>query len=727
MVLQRPLLIIFTGMIVFICIWYHFSGDDHVEPFENISVECVGQIDEIRVKASGKVLVLSDVQMINTASGERIEAEKILIYDLSENNLFSHSKVGNIVRVQGKYSTFQRTSNPGEFDEYTYYMSSGVSGRLLADFFEVADGRYDPVRHGLFVVRQRAMENLCSVMEEEDAGVLGAMILGDKSFLSAETKELYQQSGVGHMLAISGLHISMIGAGLFFFLRSYVLSMKKAVIVTVIFLLLYGQFTGFPVATTRAVIMMCCALFARYAGRSYDALSAMSLSGIITLLQEPMQLFQCGFVLSYTAVAGILLFSPVWECLDDQRPLVKTLLSGISVFFITLPVMLWFFYEICPYSVVANLIILPFLSLLIGVGILGCAVTFFWQDGGGFLLSTAHYILKFYEMVCSRIERLPFSRIIVGRPSLFLIFAYYAVLVLMVYFYVRWEEGNGRYSLGIGGMILCGILFLFPPKMEFLYTQLDVGQGDCACIFYGDKTYLIDGGSSSENEIGKYTIQKFLKFYGRDHIDQIFLTHSDADHTNGIEELAVSQSKWGIRIGSIVMPEIQKKDDGYVALLRTFQECDIKVFRMKRGDHFSSGEFSVKCLHPFPDYEWQSENDYSLTLDISYRDLKILTTGDLEESGENELAGSGGNYDILKVGHHGSKTSSSEAFLEWVSPKNAFISAGRNNRYGHPAAVTIDKLHAAGARIWSTAEMGALFVECDGDGKRVYSFWSMGS
>lgn len=715
-------------MIVFICIWYHFSGDGSVEPLENIPLECVGQIDEIRMKTSGKVLVLSDVQAINTSSGERIKVEKILIYDYSENNLFSHSRIGNIVRVQGKYSTFQRASNPGEFDEYTYYRSSGTDGRLLAASFEVTDDQYDFVRHGLFVLRQKAMQNICSVMEEEDAGILGAMILGDKTFLSAETKELYQQSGVGHMLAISGLHISLIGAGLFFFLRSYVLPMKKAVIVTVVFLLLYGQFTGFPVATTRAVIMMCCALFARYAGRSYDALSAMSLSGIITLLQEPMQLFQCGFLLSYTAIAGILLFSPLWERLDERRPFLKTVISGISVFFVTLPVMLWFFYEICPYSVVANLIILPFLSLLIGVGILGCAVTFFWQDSGGFLLSTAHYTLKFYEAVCQMIEKLPFSRMITGRPSIFFVLAYYAVLVLMVLFYRmgKFSDCGARVGFWIGGIVLSGILLLFPPKTEFLYTQLDVGQGDCACIFYGDKTYLIDGGSSSEEEIGKYTIQKFLKFYGRDRVDQIFITHSDADHTSGIVELAASQDKWGIRIGGIIMPEIEKRDEGYLTLLRTFQAYNINVFQMKKGECFSFGEISMKCLHPFPDYEWKSENDYSLTLDISYRNLRILTTGDLEESGENELAGLNGKYDVLKVGHHGSKTSTSEDFLEWVSPQNAFISAGRNNRYGHPAAVTLDKLTATGARIWSTMEAGALFVECDGEGKRIYSFLRQG-
>lgn len=713
---RRPLFLAFICLIVFICIWYHISGENESVSMEKVPVQCMGQVEEIQIKTSGTVLVLSDVQLVNTDSGSQIPSAKLLIYDFTKQNLFSNARPGNIIQISGKYSTFERASNPGGFDEQSYYKSKKMQGKIYADSVIIKDSSYDFVRYGLYVLRQEAMKHLLSVMEEKDAGVLGAMILGEKAYLSTDTKELYQQTGIGHMLAISGLHISLLGAGLFFFLRSYVLPMKKAVIVTVICLLLYGEFTGFPVATARAVMMMCCVLFARYMGRTYDALSALSLSGIVILLQEPMQLFQCGFLLSYTAIAGILLFSRVMEQLNLKNTMLKSLVSGTAVYLVTLPVMLWFFYEVCPYSILANLIVLPLLSLLIGVGIAGCMVSFFWMDGGGFLLATAHYILRFYQAVCEMIGDFPFSRVITGRPSLFIIVIYYSVLTAVVYWYLHRGE---TFCLYMGAALLAGILYLFPPKTSFLYTQLDVGQGDCACIFYGEWTFLVDGGSSSEKEIGKYTIQKFLKYYGRNRVDAVFISHSDGDHTNGIVELVANQEKWGIRIPKIIMPEIQKRDDGYRALLHTFQQFNTKITGMKKGDSITMDDLSFCCVHPSSDYDWSSENDYSLTLEMTYKNLSILMTGDLEEAGESGLWLNSKKYDILKVGHHGSRTSTSEAFLGRVSPEHAVISVGKQNRYGHPAPVTLERLRNHKVSVWNTAECGAVFVTCSGGKKKI--------
>ncbi len=266
------------------------------------------------------------------------------------------------------------------------------------------------------------------------------------------------------------------------------------------------------------------------------------------------------------------------------------------------------------------------------------------------------------------------------------------------------------------------ICLSFRPRMGFLYTQLDVGQGDCACLFYGDTTILIDGGSSSEQEIGNYTIQKFLKYYGRTRIDRVFLSHSDADHTNGVEELAVNQDKWGIEVVGVVMPEIEKKDERYESLVSLFSKWNTPVYTMKKGDRFCLGELSLECLHPFPDYEWKSENDYSLTLDIAYRNIRILSVGDLEEEGEQTMERAKGPYDLLKVGHHGSKTSSSPGFLHEAAPRHAVISAGRDNRYGHPSPVTIERLEQEGASIWNTVEQGAVFLRWTEDGGKISGY-----
>lgn len=725
----RPLLLAFAGLMAFVAIWYRMiggagpAGGSGVSPAENVPVKCVGTVDEIQNIKSGKALVLSNVRMMNTDSEKSISCEKILIYDGSKQNLFDKSRKGNAIECTGSYSSFERAGNPGEFDEFAYYGSRNIGGRVFADSYAVRDDRYDFLQNVLDEFRQKMAERLFEVMEEDDAGLMCAMLLGEKAYLPDEEKELYQRMGIGHMLVISGLHISLLGAGLFFFLRSFVMPMKQAVILTVVFLLAYGKFTGFELAASRAVLMMCCALFARYAGRCYDPLSALSLSGIITLIQEPEQLFQCGFLLSYTAVSGILLFAPVMERAKIKNKLAQAFFSSASVSAVTLPIMLWFYNEICPYSIFVNMIVLPFLSLLIGVGALGGIFSLFCPAGGALLLETAHCILRFYEMACRIVSQFPYSNVVTGRPPFWCVVLYYIILISAACCYLRWEGGKRRWSLAIGAAALCVCLFFFRPSFEFLYAQLDVGQGDCACVFYKDKTYLIDAGSSSESEIGKYTVRKFLKFYGRRRIDAVFVSHSDADHTNGIVEMAKHQRDWGIPVDRAILPAVGKRDENYETLVRTFACYDVPVYYMKKGDIFREEEFALSCLHPYPEYGWESENDYSLTLDLSYRELRILCTGDLEESGEKEIVESGmlskNGYDVLKVGHHGSKTSSSDAFLQAASPEYALISAGKNNRYGHPAEATLDRLGMAGAKIFSTIERGAVMIE---EGNRV-SCW----
>lgn len=724
-ILRRPLFAIFLLQIIFIGIWYHIFGGEESPPQENIPVECVGRVGGIRIGTSGKMLVLSDVKVKNKDTGREILTDRCIVYDFSDKHLFSNSKIGNTIHILGAYSTFQAVSNPGGFDENLYYKSQGISAKIFADSMDIVDDRIDFVQHGLFLLRQRAMKQLLAVMEERDAGVLGAMILGEKTYLPVDRKEQFQRTGIGHLLAISGLHVSLLGTGLFFFLRSYCLPMRKAVVVTMVFLFLYGQFTGFPVATERAVLMMVCGLFARYTGRCYDALSAMALSGIITLFQQPLQLFQCGFILSYTAIAGIVLFSPVMEKLSPyfkkngfQGKMLQAVMSSTSVFVVTMPVMLWFFYEISPYAILANLVVLPLLSLLVGAGVFGCVLSFFWELAGGFILSTVHYILRFYEMVCLVIEKLPGRSVVTGRPAPECILLYYVVLVGGIFLYVKWEK---KWNIFIAGVLLAGIFLFFPPSPSFLYIQLDVGQGDCSVILCGEKTYLIDGGSTSEKEVGKYVISKCLKYYGRSRIDAVFITHSDADHTNGILELAANQREWNITIDKIIMPEIQKIDAGYKTLYRSFKSYNIEVNKMKKGDVLSCQKLRICCVHPAPDYEWESENDYSLTLDISYQDLRILATGDLEQQGERAAGDLRGGYDLLKVGHHGSKTSTSQEFLVMVSPRYGVISAGKKNRYGHPSPETVKKLKTANVRIRNTMECGAVFAEWR-SGKRIYGF-----
>ena len=522
------------------------------------------------------------------------------------------------------------------------------------------------------------------------------------------------------MLAISGLHISLLGMVLFDWLRKHLLPMKMAAIVSLVLLLLYGQFTGFPVATSRAVWMLCIRLVARYIGKPYDGLTALAVSGSVILLQNPLQLFQCGFVLSFVAAGGILIYQEMTKKRQKRmKEWQKTLLSTIWTFFLTLPVMFWYFYETCPYAVIANLILLPLLSVLLGIGILGCVLCFLSPLAGGFILATVHWILAFYEFVCKEIQAFPGSTWVMGRPELWKVIVYYIFLLLSVYILAQYRD---KRKAGFCMAALCFVLGSFRPTFEFLYIQMDVGQGDCACLFQNEKTYLIDGGSTSEKEIGKYRIAKMLKYYGRNEIDAVFVTHGDEDHVNGIEELAERQEKEGIKIRRILVPDLQEKEEGLQKFIQTVSDKKIPVAAIHKGQQILSGKLQLRCLHPSSEYEWEDANDCSLVFDLTYENLSILTTGDLGMHGEENMTFPKKGYDVLKVGHHGSKNSSTEEFLQKCRPRYGFISAGRNNRYGHPAKETLQRLEAVSCQNWNTAQKGALFAECKKGRKRCWYF-----
>lgn len=722
--INRPLVVFFFLVMLGIVIWNQFR-DSSPEAWKQKAFTCSGVVETIQKTASGtKVLTLSKVEPQCTKTEKTRSFRKILLYEtsdqLSEQHLFSHIQIGNEIQVTGEAESFEQAGNPGQFDAFSYYEAMQVDARIFVSDMQIRDDSCNPVKQLLYEWRSKAMQQLVTAMGERDAGLLGAMILGDKSQLDGEIKELYQQTGVAHMLAISGLHISLLGMVLFDWLRRHLLPMKTAAIVSLVLLLLYGQFTGFPVATSRAVWMLCIRLVAKYTGKPYDALTALAISGSVILLQNPLQLFQCGFVLSFVAAGGILLYQEMTKKRQKRmKEWQKTLLSTVWTFFLTLPVMFWYFYEICPYSVIANLILLPFLSILLGVGILGCILCFITPAAGGFILASAHGILAFYELVCKGIKALPGSNLIMGRPEIWKMIIYYSFLFLSVYI---WAEYGDKIKTFFSMVALCLVLGSFRPAFQFLYIQMDVGQGDCACLFQKEKTYLIDGGSTSEKEIGKYRISKMLKYYGRDTIDAVFVTHGDEDHVNGIEELAERQENEGITIRQILVPDLQKKEDGLQKFIQAVSGKKIPVAAIHKGQQITSGNLQLRCLHPVAEYEWEDANDCSLAFDLSYGNLSILTTGDLGVHGEESITVPDKQYDILKVGHHGSKNSSSDAFLQKCRPRYGFISAGANNRYGHPAKETLQRLENISCQNWNTAQKGALFAEYKRGQKRFWYF-----
>lgn len=721
---KRPLVWILAAFVI-VCLLNDNVSNPMDQLFED-EIECKvdGTVWQIINKENGTSLHLKDVTIYPTKGG-RYHCNKLLIY-LKQNQPL---KVGNQVNLSGTILKFRRPTNPGQFNEFNYYKTIRMDYKMYAENIFITDASYSRFRMLLCNIRNRMVQVYGELLDEKDAGILDAMMLGEMGLLDTDVKTLYQKSGISHILAISSLHISMIGMLLFLFLKKLKIPLIPTSIFTAFIVISYGILTGFSVSTNRAVIMLLLSLTAGLIGRTYDLITSLSLSAIIILYQSPLQLANGGFLLSFGAMLGIAYLVPLINQLVAPPPeeekknntffhyLMITAWNGFVVSFctnlVTLPVILYFYYEFPLYGVFLNILIIPIMSLAVVLamagGIAGCFLPFL----GKFLLGSVHYILISCEFLCEFFAKLPYSVVVVGRPNPILILLYYFILILFIY---ASRKSNKKITLLL--LPLLCVLFIRFDNKELEVTALDVGQGDAIFIETPEHTkILIDGGSSDVKQVGKYRMVPFLKSKGIGRVDYVIVTHGDSDHISGIHEILSDRS---IRIDSLVVSYANAKQEGIVTLIDLAKQNKTKIIYVQTGDMIKDDKMKLTCLHPTKEFESESLNAYSTVMSLEYGRFQALFTGDLEKDGEEVLLNKKEEtrllqqYDLLKVGHHGSKYSTSTELLDWVSPRISFISCGKNNRYGHPHPELIERLNKAGSKSIFTMDSGAITVKTDG-------------
>lgn len=661
--------------------------------------------------------------------------------------------IGNKVYITGTLIKFTKASNPGQFNEYLYYKSKKYAYKFYADSAVISGTQTNFYYQALSAVRKQLTDTYYKLLPEKNAGVLTAMMLGDTSYLEEDIKELYRENGISHILAISGLHISLLGLTLYQIFRKIHMPLFLSTVKTLFFLYSYGILTGFGVSTNRAVVMMTVYMAAVLVGRTYDLFSGTAVSALIILLQSPLDITSAGFLLSFGAVIGIGTVYPALckallkEKKEERKKrlpklkvssrenlkriyeefkfyfwnniVIQTLLSSLSVQLILLPVLLWFFYEIPVYSPIVNLLIIPVSSLLTILAFLAVLIGCVSIPAGVFFMGGVNYILVFYEAVCHIGSGLPGKSILTGRPGLITIASYLILLIL----FLRCNKQKGRRRSLL--LVLPMLLLLIPQTANNLQvTFLDVGQGDGIVIqLPGKTTIMIDGGSSNVKKLSKYRLEPFLKYQGINVIDYAIVTHGDADHYTGVLEFLEEDYKGSIRIKNLLLPGADRKDETYTNLIKKAGASGVKVSVLNTGDNFSLKGISIKCLWPDQGFETNSDkNTHSIVLSLKYGEFDMLLTGDLEGEGEKQIieqitqkkADALHGYEVLKVAHHGSKYSTSSEFLQAVSPMYSIISCGIDNSYGHPHAETVTRLLESGSQILKTTESGAVTIITDG-------------
>lgn len=793
--MRRPLLFCSFCLVILVAFGCCLSGDTAGGgPPDGTSITVTGKVcqkdkNSFVVKLSDKNIsyisnqtdTSSKTVLDSATSHQKISAiysTKLLCeYEAAENLI-----LGSELVLTGDYYTFTPATNPGEFDYAHYYRSMGYAGRLKR-VQVTAEGRCTAgVCEFLYRVRQLWQIRLYRIFPEKEASIMSAILLGDKSGLNEDIKELYRRNGIIHILSISGLHISLIGMGLYKLLRRMGAPVWFAALSGAVILILYGIMTGLSVSVCRAIGMYLIRMLAELLGRTYDMLTALGVVAVGMVCHQPAWLGHMGFLLSFGSILGVGALLPALShrreevpglkryveskrrrCLIKMWETVRTglgqsFMAGLSITLTTLPIQLWFSYEVPIYSVFLNVVILPFMSIVMAAGLIAMLI-----PGMGIVGTADMVVLAGYEEFCRLFERLPNPVWNPGRPQIWQMAAYYLLWAAAVWGGrqrgtktrdarmpdVGAEGIRAGRAVGIAIALAAAVFIIGLPDLHGdRVTFLDVGQGDCICVqLSSGEVYLFDCGSSSRSRVGERVLIPFLKFYGIQRVDAVFASHGDADHINGILELLALREEEHIEVGQLVLPGIDRAlwQEEFGELLEAAGEEPanagnagnvpdrqrIPVNVIRAGDSWTAGADYFQCLHPSVDGKGMGGNEGSESFYIELREggnsLSLLLTGDVEGAGERQLLAElqeRGIRDVtvFKVMHHGSRNSTSEEFLTQIRPVLSVISCGRNNRYGHPHGELLERLEAAGTIIYDTPGAGAVQVELGKTGAKVERF-----
>ncbi len=433
------------------------------------------------------------------------------------------------------------------------------------------------------------------------------------------------------------------------------------------------------------------------------------------MLNSPYRITQAGFQLSFLAVLGVAITLEILKSYEFSKKIYQSFFISLGIQLGTTPIILYHYFEIPTYSVILNIIVIPLMGLVLMSGISGIILSYFFYEIGQFSFGMGYYILRFYEWICLVFEKLPYANIVIGKPTWIQIIVYYIGVFLLIHIVIKKKKKMIYYILI---PLFLGGLLLEIPSNGIKVTFLDVGQGDCNYIEIGNQNILIDGGSTSIKNLWEYRLEPYFKSKGVRTIEFVFVTHADQDHFSGILEML--NQKDGIDIEYLVLPIVGKNKEDYEEITEKAINSGTKIYWMQAGESLNVGEATLQCVFPEETDIGNDINGDSLVLELQYKTLKILFTGDMGEEQEKLLIERRNDYSleqiqVLKIAHHGSNSSTGKMWLDYLNPMWATISCGEDNMYGHPHDEVLERMKEANVTWWQTDESGAITLWSDGE------------
>jgi competence protein ComEC len=709
-----------------------FFSNNHITLLDYSKIESItGKVLETKYKSDNRnkyTISVSEAEIDNLS----IETNgKVLINTRKINKKYSY---GDVLKIRCKLQEPKGQRNPGQFD-YKNYLS-GQDIHLISyinhiDSVDVLDKKVGNVFIHTIIepVKNFFNRSINSFLSPENASILKALLLGQKQDINKDIMDRFKNVGVVHVLAISGLHVGFIILFVFIFLSFFRLKYNTKIYALLVILFIYIVLINFKAPVMRAGIMAGLYLLAKLGERKISLFNIIFFAAFLLLLIDPRDLFNPGFQFSFVAVLSIVYGYPR---LNELIPLKMKLSSrnkkfkvaSFSIKYIwdpflvslatvlgTLPLTLYYYGILPTYALLANILVIPLVGLIVILGIFLIFFALFSSLIAGSLGHLIDLLFDILKYIIALFHNLPYSHFYSTTPSVIM------VLLMLILIFILFNIKIRSYRLSAVGLIVI-LVFLNlnkNPNSNYLeVTFLDVSQGDaCFIKFPNGESMLVDGGDATKDwDQGKNTIIPFLKFNNISRIKYIVASHPHNDHIGGLAEILNT-----LTVDTLVISEYEFNTQKYKEIIEISNKREIPIRYIKKGNRlYPDSSCRVYILHPTEEFVEEKTfsgeecNNSSIVMKIQYGENGILLTGDTEREAEKEFMKYGDflECEIIKLGHHGSKTSSTKQMLKFVNPLIGVISVAERNKFRLPSLVTMDRLDYNHIKPFLTSTNGAI-------------------
>ena len=737
-----------------LCLLALVGGVLHFEPPDLGTLQSYNDAGTVIVRG----VVDGDPELLDGAERLRIVVREVCLDDDCQTvsgvalvyiSQFPSYKYGDVLELTGELETPPTFE---DFDYQDYLARRGIGSTMFRPDVELLErGRGSPILGWLYSLRGGMADALSSSLPQPQASLSQSVLLGLRSNIPDEVYCSFSRTGTAHLLAISGLHVSVV-AGMFLSIGAWLFGRRRPTYILVTLFAIWGYVavSGAHPSALRAAIMASLFLYAVWIGRPRSAMAALAFAAAVMVAVSPRLLWEVSFQLSFVAMAGLILLAPPFQEWGRKTPVPGVIVDSFAItlaaIIATLPIVAYYFNIVSLVGLPATLLILPALPAILVTSALTGLFGLFAPPLGIFFGWLAFPFLWYMNVVVQGFAALPFYYLEVPRFNGAMVFIYYIVIAGFLWgggvrrrihviprlfaslrrlrprnIIPRVRTIPMRLVISILLIVAIGVwaCALVTPQNELRVSFLDVGQGDAILIRTpSGHNILIDGGPSSE-DIG-LRLGEELPFWDRD-IDLVILTHPDSDHLTGLVEVLSHYN-----VGQVLEPDLSSLEDFnsplYDEWQRLIEERGIEHTFAQAGQLIDLGDgITLEVLNPqealLTDTSSDTDNN-GIVLRLEYGDISFLLTADIFEEGEQYLADRGFELEstVLKVAHHGSSTSTSPDFLAAVDPQIAVISVGEDNPYGHPSPEVAARLYEMVGEdmVYLTSECGTITFITDG-------------